>query len=420
VLPDGVVVGLHNIAPEERFVADHGVGAHLYDASGNRYIDYVMGAGALVLGHAPATVVAAATRQIARGSTYFTSLNEPAVLLAEQLVEAIPCAERIVFTTTGSEATAYALRFARAATGRGKILKFEGAFHGNHDYSLFSGMTTRTANYPQGIADSGGIPDPVGEGVLVAPFNDLAATTAIAAENRNELAAIIVAPMQRTLLPAPGFLEGLRALCDEYGLLLIFDEVLTGFRLAYGGAQEYFGVTPDLAAYGKIIGGGLALGAVAGPSEILDLSGFSARDSEKFVYVNGSLHGNPASCAAGLATLGVLRQPHTYRQLNDSSDLLRRELQARLYANRVPAVITGAGSIWEIAFADRTPVNYAEWIRSDLAAARALDAALLAEGVLVLPGVRRFMSAVHGAKEIEETIAGLDRACRRVRSGQST
>src|SRR5690606_5177102 len=192
--------------------------------------------------------------------------------LSELMRKALPNAETIAFTTTGSESTFYALRMARAFTGRDKVLKFDGAYHGNHDYSVVSFASSAPVNYPSGQADTGGVPDCLPETVLVAPINELETTRRIVAEHHRDLAAIIVEPIQRVVPPVPGFLEGLRALCDEFDILLVFDEVVTGFRLALGGAQEYFGVRADVAAYGKVLGGGIGIGAVAGRADIVGLA----------------------------------------------------------------------------------------------------------------------------------------------------
>ncbi|MEC8289315.1 MAG: aminotransferase class III-fold pyridoxal phosphate-dependent enzyme, partial [Pseudomonadota bacterium] len=234
----GAGLGSYSLPDDVRFVIHKGDGSRLQDVRGRWYIDYVGGAGALILGHAFPTVVEAVKDQAERGIHFFGTLNEQCIQLAEDLQEIIPCADRIAFTTTGSEATAYAMRTARAATGRSKILKFEGAYHGNHDYSAFSVTPTAISNYPQGRPDTGGLPANMAENVLVSPFNDLETVRRIVEENRGDLAAVIVEPVQRIIFPDDEFLPGLRKICDDNEVLLIFDEVVTGFRLALGGAQE--------------------------------------------------------------------------------------------------------------------------------------------------------------------------------------
>ena len=297
VLPGG---GLGGYAPprEVRFVIRRGEGSRLEDVGGRWYIDYVGGAGALILGHAFPSVVAAVREQAGKGLHYFGTLNEACLLLARELVAAIPCAERIAFTTTGSEATFYCMRIARAFTGRDKILKFEGGYHGNHDYSNFSVTPRAISNYPAGQPETSGIPRSLHSTILVAPYNDLEATRRIVEANRDELAAIIIEPAQRVLFPKPDFLPGLRKICDDNDVLLIFDEVVTGFRLAYGGAQEYFCVKPDIASYGKIIGGGGPVGCIAGRADIVEMCNPERKGHSDYAFVNGTLHGNPMGSAA--------------------------------------------------------------------------------------------------------------------------
>src|SRR5574337_1133700 len=266
-LPGGVL-GTSRFPPELAFVVKRAQGSKLWDVSGREYIDYLLGSGPMILGHAHPAVVAAVAEQLGKGTTYFL-VNEPIVHLAEELCRAIPCAEQIRFTSTGSEATFFALRLARASRQRDKILKFEGGFHGSHDYSLMSFNPKSPKAFPAPVPDSAGIPHVLEGEVLIAPFNDLATTEALLAVYADQLAAVIVEPFQRILPPQKGFLQGLRALTQRYGIPLVFDEVVTGFRFAYGGAQEYYGVVPDLAAYGKIIGGGFPLAAVCGHEAIM-------------------------------------------------------------------------------------------------------------------------------------------------------
>jgi len=381
---------------------------------GRWYIDYVGGAGALVLGHAFPTVVDAVKDQAERGIHFFGTLNEQCIQLAEQLVPLIPCADRVAFTTTGSEATAYAMRTARAATGRSKVLKFEGGYHGNHDYSAFSVTPSALSNYPQGQPETGGLPANMVDNILVSPYNDLDTARRIVEQNCDDLAAIIVEPVQRVVFPKDDFLPGLRNICDDNDILLIFDEVVTGFRLALGGAQEYFGVLPDLASYGKIVGGGGPLGCVAGKAEYMDLMNPRNRGNANYSYVNGTLHGNPVAAVAGLATLAELKKPSFYKDLHALADDVSTACQKILDKNRVPAMATGKASFWQILFLDKTPLSHADIMNSDLASSRALDLAQMHEGLYVLPNVRRFVSAVHTGEDIEETVRALDAACKRV------
>ena len=410
----GAGLGSYSLPDDVRFVIHKGAGSRLQDVRGRWYIDYVGGAGALVLGHAFPTVVDAVKDQAERGIHFFGTLNEQCIQLAEQLVPLIPCFNRVAFTTTGSEATAYAMRTARAATGRSKVLKFEGGYHGNHDYSAFSVTPSALSNYPQGQPETGGLPANMVDNILVSPYNDLDTARRIVEQNCDDLAAILVEPVQRVVFPKDDFLPGLRNICDDNDILLIFDEVVTGFRLALGGAQEYFGVLPDLASYGKIVGGGGPLGCVAGKAEYMDLMNPRNRGNANYSYVNGTLHGNPVAAVAGLATLAELKKPSFYKDLHALADDVSTACQKILDKNRVPAMATGKASFWQILFLDKTPLSHADIMNSDLASSRALDLAQMHEGLYVLPNVRRFVSAVHTGEDIEETVRALDAACKRV------
>jgi glutamate-1-semialdehyde 2,1-aminomutase len=411
LLPGGAL-GTNMVPKDERFVIRRGKGSQVEDMEGNWHIDYVLGAGALILGHAHPAPMKAVEEQLAKGIHFFGALNEACLHLARELTDAIPCAERLAFTTTGSEATFYALRLARAFTGRPNVLKFEGAYHGNHDYSQVSVSPDAATNFPAGRPDSAGVPEVLPPTVLIAPYNDLETTRKIVEENRDDLACIIVEPVQRVIFSEPDFLSGLRKICDDNDVLLVFDEVVTGFRLAYGGAQEYFSVTLDIAAYGKIAGGGAPLGAVAGKAEIIDFADPARRGNGDYAQVNGTLHGNPLASAAGLATLKELQKPGFYDDLNAKADDLRKACQDVLDKHRLEAIACGKGSWWQILFLDKPPRDYADVRASDLGKSKALDMGCLAEGLYVLPGIRRFVSAVHTGDDFEETVRALDSACR--------
>jgi glutamate-1-semialdehyde 2,1-aminomutase len=410
VLP-GAGLGGYSLSEEVRFVIQRGEGAKLFDTRGHQYIDYVGGAGALILGHAHPLVIDAVKEQAGKGIHYFGTLNEQCILLAELLVKAIPCAEKIAYCTTGSEATFYAMRIARAYSGKDKVLKLEGGYHGNHDYSCFSVTPAGLSNYPVGQPDTAGMPSSLKDSVLIGPYNDLDTIKGIVASNHADLAAIILEPVQRIIFPKKGFLEGLRELCDEFGILLIFDEVVTGFRLAYGGAQEYFGVLPDIAAYGKIIGGGGPVGCVAGKSEIMEQCNPVNRGKSNYAYINGTLHGNPLGCAAGIATLKVLREPRFYEMLHAHSEKTLAACQEVLDKKGIPARVIGNASLWQIVFMDKDPEDFSDFIHADMARSRAFDMLQMHEGLYVLPNVRRFVSGVHTEDDLEQTVDALGRAC---------
>ena len=395
-----------------RFLPARARGSRIEDIEGRSYIDFVGGAGAMILGHAHPAVTAAITEQAALGTHFFGTLNQPALHLAELMRSALPYAEKIAFTTSGSEATFYALRMCRAFTGRDKILKFDGAYHGNHDYSVVSFASKSIANYPVGRADTGGVPSVLPPTVLVAPYNDLTAVQRIVEEHRHDLAAIIVEPVQRVVPPLPDFLPGLRKIADEFDVPLVFDEVVTGFRLALGGAQEYFGVKADVAAYGKVLGAGIAIGAVAGCADIVGLAAPSNRDNPKFSYVNGTFHGNPLGAAAAIAMLNELSQPNFYKQLHARSQQIRVEAQKILDRHGVEAIVAGKSSLWQILFRKNQPRNYADLLSSNMDRVKKWDLFALKKGIYVLPGVRRFVSAVITDEDVTEFCKVLDETCR--------
>ena len=411
VLP-GAGLGSYSLAKDIRLIYSHGAGSRMWDVDGNEYIDYVGGAGALILGHSHPAVVKASQDQIARGAHMFGSLNEAAIRLAERLVKDIPCAEKIAYATTGSEATAYAMRLARAFTGRNKILKFEGAYHGNHDYAIVSTFPKQTGNYPHGVGDSYGQPEATVSTMLVCPYNDIEALKKIVAEHGRDIAAIFAESVQRIIPAGQGFLQAVRKLCNENDILFVLDEVVTGFRLAYGGAQEWYDVKPDLSTHGKVIGAGGPLSCIAGRAEIIDLGDPNRKGEPGYTYFNGTLHGNPVAAAATIAMLDELSRPGTYDRLNGFANDLCRETQRVLDSYNIPAIAQHTGSLWQILFTDETPRNQADILASDQASMRHLDSLLMKQGQYVLPGVRRFVSTVHTAKDLEDTVRGLDLACR--------
>jgi glutamate-1-semialdehyde 2,1-aminomutase len=411
VLP-GAGLGSYSLPEDIRLIYSHGDGSRMWDVDGNEFIDYVGGAGALILGHSHPAVVKAAQDQMARGAHMFGSLNDVAIRLAERLLSDIPCAEKIAYATTGSEATAYAMRLARAFTGRNKILKFEGAYHGNHDYAIVSTFPKQTGSYPQGVGDSYGQPEATISTMLVCPYNDIEALKKIVAEHGRDIAAIFAESVQRIIPAEAGFLQAVRKLCDENDILFVLDEVVTGFRLAYGGAQEWFDVKPDLSTHGKVIGAGGPLSCIAGRADIINLGDPNRKGEAGYTYFNGTLHGNPVAAAATIAMLDELAKPGTYDRLNGFADNLCRETQAVLDRHNIPAIAQHTGSLWQILFTDKTPCNHADILASDQASMRRLDSLLMKQGQYVLPGVRRFVSTVHTELDMADTIKGLDLACR--------
>lgn len=412
----GAGLGGYALPRDARFVIREGHGGRLISVEGREYIDYNCGAGATIIGHDHPEVVAAVQERVGKGLHFFGTLNEAAIELSEVLVDIIPCADRIIFTTTGSEATSYAMRISRAVTGKSKILKFEGAYHGNHDYASFSQFPTHPANYPSASSDIGGVPEALEDTMLVAPYNDIDTVESILQEHGDDIAAIIVEPVQRIIFPKPGFLQGLRDLADKYSVLLVFDEVVTGFRLSLEGAQGYFGVIPDLATYGKIVGGGGPLGCVAGREDLIDATNPNRKGRSDYAYINGTLHGNPIAATAGMATLNVLRRPGFYDNFHAGADRFRAAFTDVLKAEGLPAFVPGEASFWQFMFADQPPANQMDVLASDMTRSAALDAAMLRHGVYVLPNVRRFFSSAHTDADLDETLTALEKSCREVAS----
>ena len=321
VLPGG---GFGNVSHE--VIVARGLAGHVWDVDGKEYIDYLLGSGPMIVGHAHPEVVEVIQQQATQGTTFFAN-NEHGIRLAAEIVDAVPCAEQVRFVSTGSEADLYAMRLARAYKGRDKILKFEGGYHGMSDYGLMSLAPKRAGNFPQPIPDSAGIPKSLRSEMLVAPFNDLESVASLVREHKGDLAGIIVEPFQRLIPPKPGFLEGLRKITEENDLVLIFDEVVTGFRFAYGGAQEYYGVTPDICTLGKAIGGGFPLAAIAGRADIMAHFDKGKVGEDKFMMQIGTLSGNPIAAAAGLKTLEILKRPGAYERIRKTGRALMEGLR---------------------------------------------------------------------------------------------
>jgi glutamate-1-semialdehyde 2,1-aminomutase len=412
----GASLGTYYLPEGVDFVVARGQGPRVYDVEGNEYLDYVMGSGPMILGHAHPAVVAAVKSQIEGGTSYY-ALNEPAILLAEKLIAAVPCAEAIKFCGSGAEATFYALRLARAATGREKILKFEGGYHGHHDYVMQSVTPTRLEPFPTAVPDSAGIPRAVRDEVLIGPFNDLDGTVRIMEAHRDDLAAVIVEPQCRLIDPKPGFLEGLREATRRLGVLLVFDEVVTGFRIAYGGAQEFYGVTPDLACYGKIVGGGYPLAAVAGKRDLLELSNPRKKGAPDYTYISGTLSGNAVAATAGLATIGELEKPGAYDRLRAVGERMRaglRDIAARL---GIAAQVAGIGPLANIYFTPDPITDYRSARRADSRMTQQLITEMLKRGVMANFGAKMYISLVHSDADVDRTLEKVEDSLAAIRKG---
>jgi glutamate-1-semialdehyde 2,1-aminomutase len=413
----GACLGMMSLPGDLRMVMVRGRGSKVYDAAGREYLDYMLGSGPLLLGHGRPEVVEAVGRQAALGSTFF-ALNEPAVLLAEELVESVPCGEAVRFQTTGSEATFTALRLARAATGRDKVLKFEGGWHGGHDLGQLSAAPAAAHPYPEAVPDCDGIPGAARRDVLVAPFNDPSAAREMIDRHHRELAAVIVEPLQRALPPEPGFLGGLREATRRHGVVLVFDEIVTGFRLAWGGAQERYGVVPDLACYGKVIGGGYPVSAVVGKGELLRQADPGRKGRGTYCFVSGTLTGNPVACAAGLATLGVLRQPGVYERLHAAGRRLAGGLRQAGTDAGVPLAVLGDGPVLQVYFTGPGPLrNHRDLLKADRDRAVRFGHELIRRGVYCTPGGKLYLSLAHSDEDLDRTAEVAAAALRAVKVG---
>jgi glutamate-1-semialdehyde 2,1-aminomutase len=405
VLPAG---GFGNTTSE--IVIREGRGGRVRDVSGNEYVDFLLGSGPMLIGHAHPDVTAAVVQQVPHGTTFFAN-NEHGIRLAEAIVEAVPCAEKVRFVSSGSEADLYAMRLARAFRRRDKVLKFEGGYHGMSDYGLMSLWPKRPGNFPQAAPDSAGIPAALRQEMLVAPFNDLEAATALIGEHKDELAGVIVEPMQRAIPPRPGFLQGLRELTRRHGIPLIFDEVVTGFRLGYGGAQDYYGVVPDVCTLGKVIGGGFPLAAIAGRADIMAHFDRASVGEESFLPQIGTLSGNPVAAVAGLATLEVLRRPGTYERLFATGRTLMEGLQARLDNAGVTARVIGMPPMFDVVFAGGEMNDYRDTARSDAQMMRRFNQVLRENGVM--KGDNKFyVSLAHDERDVAVALAAFDAAAK--------
>ncbi|MDP8244433.1 MAG: aspartate aminotransferase family protein [Candidatus Hinthialibacter antarcticus] len=387
--------GEFNLTPELTMVVQRGQGCHLWDADGREYIDFSMGWGSALVGHANPAVVEAVVKQAPLGSN-FSYVNENALLLAEELLRLSPACDRIRFAASGTEATLYCRRLAREFTGRSKILKFEGAYHGATEIGVVSLFPDNPPDWPE--------PEPTGTGasrsalkdILVAPYNDTETMRRIIEENADDLAGVIVEPLQRCTPPKPGFLEELRRVTLEHGIILIFDEVVTGFRLAYGGAQEYYGVVPDLVAYGKALGGSYPIGAYGGRADVMDLVCESRMNQMPYVWSASTLGGNPISCAAARATLGQFSQEGVYPRLHQLGNYLRDGMRKILDEQGVTSQIIGDGPLAQVVFSGEPVFDYRSTKKGDSAKGRCLMLNLFKRGVFLNPmGTKLYLSIAH-------------------------
>ncbi len=409
LIPGGVnspVRAFRGVGGTPRFI-ERGAGACMWDADGNRYIDYVLSWGPLTLGHAHPQVVDALQEAATRGTSYGAPTRLESEL-AEAVIRLVPSIDMIRFVNSGTEATMSALRLARAYTGRNKIVKFTGCYHGHADLLLVqagSGVATL------GLPDSPGVPADTVADTLVAPYNDLDAVEALFTAHGSEIAAVIVEPIAANMgfvMPRRGFLDGLQSLCRRHGALFILDEVMTGFRVALGGAQSAWNLDPDLTCLGKVIGGGLPVGAYAGKREIMERVAPAGP-----MYQAGTLSGNPLAMTAGLATLKVLSEPGVFEAIALATQDVVSGIRSAAAAAGVPLQINSAGSMFGFYFLKEPGAAITDWASAkqcaDTERYGRFFHQMLARGVYFAPSQfeAAFMSTAHGPEEIDETLAAV-------------
>jgi glutamate-1-semialdehyde 2,1-aminomutase len=413
VIPGGVnspVRAFRGVGGTPRFIA-RGEGAYLEDVDGRRYVDYVQSWGALLFGHSRAEIVDAAAEAARRG-TSFGAPTEAEVRLAERIVQMVPSIEMVRLVSSGTEAAMSALRLARGFTGRPKIVKFEGCYHGHSD-ALLARAGSGVATF--GLPDSRGVTEGATADTIVLPYNDLARVQEAFSASGDQIAAVIVEPVAGNMgvIPAaPGFLEGLRTLCGEGGALLVFDEVITGFRLAPGGAQGLLGITPDLTCLGKVMGGGFPCAAFGGRRDLMEhLAPLGP------VYQAGTLSGNPVAVAAGLAALDLIGRLDPYAELAKSAERLADGLTEALETANVPHIINRAQSLFSVFVRSESVTNYQGAKAADHDRYARFFHAMLDAGVYLPPSGYEawFLSTAHGSDEIDRTLDAAAKAARRLR-----
>ncbi|MCY8346777.1 glutamate-1-semialdehyde 2,1-aminomutase [Bacillus haynesii] len=411
VMPGGVnspVRAFKSVNMDPIFM-ERGKGSKIYDIDGNEYIDYVLSWGPLILGHSNEKVV----KEIQKTAEYGTSFGAPTELeteLAELVIDRVPSIEIVRMVSSGTEATMSALRLARGYTGRNKIVKFEGCYHGHGDSLLIkagSGVATL------GLPDSPGVPESIAKNTITVPYNDLESMKLVFQEFGDDIAGVIVEPVAGNMgvvPPVKGFLEGLRELTETHGALLIFDEVMTGFRVGYNCAQGYFGVTPDLTCLGKVIGGGLPVGAYGGKAEIMEKIAPSGP-----IYQAGTLSGNPLAMTAGLETLKQLT-PESYREFSRKADRLEKGISEAAEKNGIPCTFNRAGSMIGFFFTNEPVINYDTAKQSDLGLFAEYYKGMADEGVFLPPSQFEglFLSTAHTDDDIEHTIKAAEHVFERI------
>ncbi|MCY8234908.1 aspartate aminotransferase family protein [Priestia endophytica] len=430
VIPGGVTANIKYFNPHP-IMMEKGKGSKLFDVDGNEYIDYLLCYGALILGHGHHKVFEAVTKQMMEsGTTIFGTPHKTETIMAEKLVELYPGIEMVRYTNSGLEATLLAIRTAVAYTGKQKIAKFEGHYHGGYDQVLVSVNPDMDrageASAPSAVGESRGLPDYYLKNTVILPFNDLEATEKILRDHAHELAGVILEPIQGGFIPAnQDFMTGLRKITEELNIVLIFDEVKTEFRLSLGGAQKIYGIKPDITALGKVLGGGFPIGAIGGKKEMMMIS--SARDGRDILtagtentdkqdplYHSGTYNGHPTILAAGLATINVLEREGTMDKLFARTQLLRKQLEEIYKSYGLTMQTLGMGSIFNIILGEGDIKNYRDMSKSNTKLRKQIDYELLKLGIYTKPLNRYSMSVVHTEEDVHRTVTAHDEAIKRV------
>ncbi len=428
LMPGGVTASIKYFEPYP-IMMQTGQGSKLTDVDGNNYIDYLLCYGALLLGHGHPAITKAVTDTMQQtGTTVFGTPHMLETTIAQTLSEIYPSIEMLRYTNSGLEATLLAIRLAFAYTGKRKLAKFEGHYHGGHDRVLISVNpakdTAGSAQTPEATSDSLGLPDYYIENTVVLPFNDIEGTDRLLRSHADEIACVIIEPVQAGFIPATQeFMQFLRKLTTELSIVLIYDEVKTGFRVSLGGAQEVYGVSPDLTALGKVVGGGFAIGIVGGKRDILSLCspaeysdilspGVAQAGGKKGVFHSGTYNGHPIVLAAGLAAIDVLTQDGVMNKLFERTSYLRAQLEALYGRCGIPMRTVGMGSIFNMVFTENDIRNYRDLFDVDLAVRKEIDYNILIRGVYVKPLNRYSLSIAHSRQDIDDTLTAHEDAIR--------
>jgi len=403
VLPAG---GFGNFDPS--IIIREGKGSRVWDEDGNAYIDYLIGSGPMLLGHGNEEVEEAILEQLPKGMTFFAN-NAAGIELAEVIIDAVPCAEQLRYVSSGGEADMYAMRLAR-------IMKFEGGYHGMSAEAQMSLAPEKLVNFPVAVPDSAGIPQSLRDEMLIAPFNDIDFARSLILEHAKDIAGIIVEPLQRIIPPAPGFLEAIREECDKHGIVLIFDEIVTGFRFAYGGAQEHYGVTPDVCTLGKAIGGGFPLAAIAGRADIMAHFDKGKVGTEGWLMQLGTLSGNPVASVAGLKTLEILKRPEQYEKLRGFGQRLMDMISGHLTAADIPHQIVGDQTLFDVVFTSRSVKDYRDVKNANASMNTKFNGVLREEGIFKSPG-KLYPSLALTDEDFEKTDSAFKAAAQALKAG---